>query len=385
MVDVLIQIGYLITIFLLNKIIFLFYLYFLILLYQIKKLKTTRYIEEEKKKKEAVEKLMNENENIKNQIEIKNLNIQNYRLKSISQKIDLFNHTNFKRGEVNRFFLFLTNNTQNVFRLLLTSLAIYLIIQNKLSISSTLIVINYETEIFFLLDSIETLQKNKKIFDLASKRIKEKCHIIESQNVSLAYQKDQPVLKNINFQIHANEHIGFVGTSGSGKSTIFHLLCQHYKPLEGSILLNHQSIEEYKEKDFRNQITIVSQNPLFFQGTILENLKLDNNVLTQEEIIKACKIAQIHDFIMTLPKQYLTVLEENTSNLSGGQKQRLAIARALLKNTPILLLDEATSALDNKTQEKIQKGLQKTTKNKIVITIAHRLSTIIHIVGTGTH
>lgn len=88
---------------------------------------------------------------------------------------------------------------------------------------------------------------------------------------------------------------------------------------------------------------------------------------------------------MTLPNQYLTVLEENTSNLSGGQKQRLAIARALLKNTPILLLDEATSALDNKTQEKIQKGLQKTTKNKIVITIAHRLSTIIHIVGTGTH
>lgn len=123
----------------------------------------------------------------------------------------------------------------------------------------------------------------------------------------------------------------------------------------------------------------------FFQGTTLENLKLDNNVLTQEEIIKACKIAQIHDFITTLPNQYLTVLEENTSNLSGGQKQRLAIARALLKNTPILLLDEATSALDNKTQEKIQKGLQKITKKKIVITIAHRLSTIIHIVGTGTH
>lgn len=104
LIDVLIQIGYLITIFLLNKIIFLFYLYFLILLYQIKKVKTTRYIEEEKKKKEAVEKLMDENENIKNQIEIKNLNIQNYRLKSISQKIDLFNHTNFKRGEVNRFY-----------------------------------------------------------------------------------------------------------------------------------------------------------------------------------------------------------------------------------------------------------------------------------------
>lgn len=414
LIDIFIQIGYLITIFLINKLIFCFYLYFLILLYRIKKVKTRRYIEEEKKKKEAVEILMNENvENIKTCFEIKCLNLKKYRLKLISKKIDRFNESNFNRGEVNRFFLFLTNNIQNVFRLLLVSLSIYLIIQDKLSVASALIMINYETEIFCLLDVLETFEKNKKIFELASNRIKEilennqkeiygnkkieeKETSLEFQDVSFSYQAEKQILNQISFEIKEKEHIAIVGMSGSGKSTLFHLITRLYSPNKGKILLNGQNIEEYQEKEVKNMITIVSQSPSFFHQTILENLKLENQKLSKQDIIKACKIAQIHEDIMSLPNRYQTILEENTTNLSGGQKQRLAIARALLRNTPILLLDEATSALDNQTQEVLLKELQAKTKNKIVITIAHRLSTIIHsdkilildkgkIMGIGTH
>lgn len=392
LIDILINIGALITIFLLNKLIFLFYCYFILLLYYLKKTKTKRYMEEEKNKRNSVEELMNANiEVIESVKEIKILGIKSFMTKKIQQKLDRFNKNTLALGDVNRFFLFLENNIHNIFRLLLTTLSIYLISQNKLSISTALLAYNYESEIFYLLDYLESIQKNWHICNLACSRIQEihaneqfgkrkqleNTPSIELKNLSFAYQKNHNILTNVNLQIKKPQNIAIVGKSGEGKSSIFHLLTKLYHIEENKIFLNNTDVNQIKEDILYKTITLVSQNPILFSMSILDNLKLDNNSLTEKEIIHACKIAQIHKDIMKLPNGYMTILNSNATNLSGGQKQRLAIARALLKKPQILLLDEATSALDNETQANILTNLKKWQKNTLIISIAHRLSTIV--------
>ena len=180
----------------------------------------------------------------------------------------------------------------------------------------------------------------------------------------------------MNLTVRAGENIAFVGESGGGKSTIFNLLCGFYAPKSGSYKLYGREISEWNAQAARERLALVSQNVFLFPATVAENVGYGNPDATQEEIVEACKKAQIHDFIMTLPQGYQTITGERGALLSGGQKQRISIARAILKNAPVLLLDEPTSAVDVETEDLIQKALENVMEGRTCITIAHRLSTI---------
>ena len=199
---------------------------------------------------------------------------------------------------------------------------------------------------------------------------------IEFKNVDFRYGTRQLILKNINMTINKGERVALVGESGSGKTTIAKLLLNFYQCEKGEIIVNDYNLLDVNVEALRDKIAYISQETFLFNGTILENLMLGNPYLTYEEIIEACKKAQIHDFINSLPLRYNTLVEENGSNFSGGQKQRLSIARAILRKPEILIMDEATSNLDSITEKAIEKTIHEFSEGRITIIIAHRLSTI---------
>ncbi|ELC8405562.1 bacteriocin ABC transporter ATPase [Clostridium perfringens] len=199
---------------------------------------------------------------------------------------------------------------------------------------------------------------------------------IEFKNVDFRYGTRQLILKNINMTINKGERVALVGESGSGKTTIAKLLLNFYQCEKGEIIVNDYNLLDVNVEALRDKIAYISQETFLFNGTILENLMLGNPYLTYEEIIEACKKAQIHDFINSLPLRYNTLVEENGSNFSGGQKQRLSIARAILRKPEILIMDEATSNLDSITEKAIEKTIHEFSEGIITIIIAHRLSTI---------
>ena len=197
----------------------------------------------------------------------------------------------------------------------------------------------------------------------------------EFENVSFGYN-DKLILKDLSFKIKENETVAFVGKSGAGKTTIFNLLCKMYDINEGTITIDGININDLDKDSIRGNITIISQNPYIFNMSIKDNLRLVKKDLTDKEMIKACEIACLDEFINELPDRYDTIIGEGGVNISGGQKQRLAIARALVQKTEIILFDEATSALDNITQEKITNALNNMKNEYTILIIAHRLSTI---------
>lgn len=200
--------------------------------------------------------------------------------------------------------------------------------------------------------------------------------VISFEDLSFGYEADAPVLKNQSFEIRQGEQVAFVGGSGEGKSTIFKLLCGFYHKNEGCYKLYNRPFEEWNIDEARSLFSLVSQNVFLFPETIAKNIGYGKDNATMEEIVQAAKDANIHDFIMTLPEGYETVVGERGERLSGGQRQRISIARAFLKNAPILLLDEPTSAIDVGTEELIKEAIWKISKGRTVLTIAHRLSTI---------
>ncbi len=219
---------------------------------------------------------------------------------------------------------------------------------------------------------------------------------LEFKDVSFSYNNEESIIRNINFELNKGENIAFVGSSGSGKSTVFKLICGYYDFNDGEIKIFGNDYHKLSLSELRKQISIVSQDVYLFNGTILENISYGKIDATKEEIIEASKKANIHDTIMELPDGYETVIGENGVGLSGGEKQRVSIARAFLKESKILLLDEPTSALDVKTEKLVKEALDKIKKEKTIITIAHRLQTIIdsdriyvfsngEIVEVGTH
>ena len=204
------------------------------------------------------------------------------------------------------------------------------------------------------------------------------------------------MLKGLSFNVKANETVGFVGKSGVGKTTIFSLLCKLYNVDDNQIFIDGKDINTLDEKSIRNNITIISQNPYIFNMSIKDNLRLVKKNVTDEEIVRACKLACLDEFINALPDKYDTVVGEGGVTLSGGQRQRLAIARAFIQDTRIILFDEATSNLDNETQALIQEAINNLKQKYTILIVAHRLSTVINsdriividdgkVVGEGKH
>ena len=184
------------------------------------------------------------------------------------------------------------------------------------------------------------------------------------------------ILNNLSLTIKKGQTIALVGPTGGGKTTICHLLPRFYEILDGSITIDGVDIRDFSLSSLRTKIGIVAQDVFLFGGTIKENIAYGNLDATDEEIIEAARLANIHDFVMTLENGYDTYVGERGVKLSGGQKQRVSIARAFLKNPPILILDEATSALDNVTEMQIQQALERLSSGRTTIVVAHRLSTV---------
>jgi len=196
------------------------------------------------------------------------------------------------------------------------------------------------------------------------------------QNVSFGYNEGERVLKNVNLVIKPGEMIGVVGKTGSGKSTIASLACRFYDPTNGRILLDGVDLKDIKSKWLRSQVGIVLQDSFLFAGTIRENIAYGRADASWIDIIQAAKVANAHDFIMSLPDGYDSEVGERGIMLSGGERQRVSIARAVLKDPPILILDEATSAVDTATESLIQEAMERLVHGRTTIAIAHRLSTL---------
>lgn len=198
---------------------------------------------------------------------------------------------------------------------------------------------------------------------------------INFKSVSFAYDR-QPVLSGINIRIKQGQTMAIVGSSGSGKSTIADLIMRFYDVNQGAIFIDDENIKSYDINQLRELIGIVSQDPILFNDTIYNNIAFGIDNVTQQDVMEAAKVANAHDFIMEMSKDYQSNIGDRGDKLSGGQKQRITIARAILKNPPILILDEATSSLDTASEKLVQDALMKVMQGRTSIVIAHRLSTI---------
>ena len=283
---------------------------------------------------------------------------------------------------------------QIFFTFIITMLSVFLVQKDALTVTNLLVLYMYRTNIFSLVLDYTTIKEYLVNFKVSSERIFEiidnekfsketfgKKHIknlkgkIEIKDLDFKYT-DKNVLQKINLSINPKDTIAFVGASGSGKTTLLNLINKSYDVPDGKIFIDGIDINELDEESIRDNISVITQNPYIFNLTIKENLKLMGNKVTDKQIKEACKIAQIDEYIESLPDKYDTLLGEGGLNLSGGQRQRLTIARALIKNSKIILFDEATSALDNKTQKDLQMAINNMSKDYTMIIVAHRLSTI---------
>jgi ABC-type multidrug transport system fused ATPase/permease subunit len=200
---------------------------------------------------------------------------------------------------------------------------------------------------------------------------------ITFDRVSFGYDRDDPVLHEVSFNIEPGQAVGIVGPTGSGKSTVLSLLPRFYDPTLGRVLIDGVDIADYKVAALRAQIGFVLQDTVLFPGTIRENIAYGRPGAADEEIVAAARVANAGEFIGRMPRGYDTIVGERGDTLSGGQRQRIAIARAVIRNSPILVLDEPTAALDTESEHLVIEALRRLMKGRTVIMIAHRLSTLI--------
>ena len=409
-------IGVLFSILFLNTAIFFLYLLFVVLLFFAQKLAAKKIQEKNKirkKKRDIASGFISEL--VRGAKDIKLLNAEKSFLNKTDQVIQELGEANYSWARTRSWFRFLNGDLRDLLDLGILLLGIYFITHKELEVATMLIILSYRGHIISISSNLEHFYDIIKQFELAAERIFEilegekypkevfgNKHIskiegnIAFKNVFFGYEEDDMVLKNISFQIHPNETFSFVGKSGSGKSTIFNLISALYKHNAGEITFDGIPLNQLDKTSIRKNMSVISQNPYIFNMSIRENLTIIKEVLTEEEMIDACKMACLHDFIMTLKDGYDTIVGEGGVTLSGGQRQRLAIARALILKTEIILFDEATSALDNETQYEIQKSIQNMQGEYTILIIAHRLSTVINsdrlilidngsVAGEGTH
>jgi subfamily B ATP-binding cassette protein MsbA len=199
---------------------------------------------------------------------------------------------------------------------------------------------------------------------------------IEFEHVDFGYSQDQLVLSDLNLRIEPGQFVALVGPTGAGKTTIVSLIARLYDPLAGSVKIDGTDVRRYKLKSLRSQISFVLQESFLFRASVFENIAYGKLGASREEIVRAAKLANAHEFIVQLQEGYDTVVGERGETLSGGQRQRIAIARAIIRGAPILLLDEPSSGLDAESERVVFEALARLMKDKTSVVIAHRLSTV---------
>ena len=246
---------------------------------------------------------------------------------------------------------------------------------------------------------VEVLNEEPDIVNPADPLMEVKDGSIEFQNVEFTYHKEgngEPVLQDINRSIRPGETIGIIGGTGSGKSSLVMLISRLYDVTGGCVKVGGEDVRKYDLDVLRKEVSVVLQKNVLFSGTILENLRWGDKEATEEECIKACKLACADEFIEAMPEKYHTYIEQGGTNVSGGQRQRLCIARALLKKPKILILDDSTSAVDTATDARIRKAFAEEIPGTTKLIIAQRISSVEHadriividdgrIDGIGTH
>lgn len=390
------DIGIYITIFVLNKYAFIYFVICTIIIFFIALKKEKKYSQKEKSFKEENEKTTSFiSEIVRGSKDIKMLNAYASFNEILNRKVESLNMRRYELDGTKRIWDLIFWYSIFTYRFLLIVLIILLVRSALTTIEVALILYNSMSKVTDFIKNSGELFKVIKGFNLSCERVfsimddtkftKEKFgtkHLaeidgeFEFKNVSFSYVEGKSVLNKMSFKINPKETVAFVGKSGVGKSTIFSLLCKMYNNYDGEIIIDGINIKELDRDSIRGNITIISQNPYIFNMSIKDNLKLVKKDLTDEEMINVCKMVYLDDFINSLPEKYETIVGESGVMLSGGQKQRLAIARALVQKTEIILFDEATSALDNETQFQIQKAIDSLKKEYTILIIAHRLSTI---------
>ena len=199
---------------------------------------------------------------------------------------------------------------------------------------------------------------------------------ITIKNLNFSYEEGKEVIHDLSLDIKKGQVFALVGSSGGGKTTLCHLIPRFYNVPDGSIFIDGKDVNDLTAHSLRDNIGIVQQDVYLFNASIKDNILYGRQDATFEEVVECAKMANVHEFVMSLPNGYDTIIGERGIKLSGGQKQRLSIARVFLKNPPMLILDEATSALDNITEIMVQKSLNQLSKGRTTIVVAHRLTTI---------
>lgn len=417
LVGILTSVGTFISVFIINKTVFFFYLVCAILLTYFHLIKSSKVKRKNREKRKADEKVTSlTSELIRGIRDIKMLNAKASFFKKLDSSIDELNDKYLEARNIDINYNLLIETLISIANFLLIAIFVYLIKLDMLSVPMAVALYSYRDRLLTnFMERISQLLEEITRFNLSFERVsailgndkysKEKFGTkeikkvkgnFEFKNVTFSYTDGLKVLDNISFKVDANTTIGFVGESGSGKTTIFNLICKLYNADSGEILIDNHNINDLTEKSIRGNITIIGQNPYVFNMSIVDNMKLVKDNVSLKEIKEACKLACLDEFIESLPEKYNTVIGEGGVTLSGGQKQRLAIARALIQKTEIILFDEATSALDNETQRKIQEAIDNLKSEYTIMIIAHRFSTILNcdkiffikdgkVVDSGTH
>ena len=354
-------------------------------------------------------------ESIRGIREIKTLGIKNNLISDMADIIKIIYKKSETEIDIQKRFNILTRLLKTCLEVGTFVTCVILVYYNKVSLTFFIAMTYYIYRYMWLIENINDLTQNYQKFSVSISRVNDILEnklyddvkygnvnldkvkgIIEFKNVSFSYPKEDTTLKNFSLVIEPHKKVAIVGSSGQGKSTLFNLITRIFDVNEGSILIDNINILDLTEESLRKHISIIRQEPFIFNRTIKENFEIIDNNITLDKIRKYTKMAYLDDYIMSLPKQYDTLLGEGGVNLSGGQKQRLSIARTLSKGSEVILFDEATSALDNNSQDYIKKTIDNLVNDHTIVIVAHRLSTIIDadiihvvdggkVIATGTH
>jgi ABC-type multidrug transport system fused ATPase/permease subunit len=393
-INIVINLGFIGYITVLNPLLGLIFAAGLVVLIFLEYFRVSAMLKNMKKTKRAIERVKsNEAEILKGIKEIKGLGAREAIIDKHSGVSTAFADVKYKREMFNTKMQSGINLVKAAIDLAILLFAgLYLLKYQQWQLPAVLVVYNYRGNIYGLIAGLARIKDTYVNGELAAKRINDiiiapgtetdsfgetdaggDIGRIEFRDVGFGYTPEKQILKDVDFTIEGNGVVGFVGKSGSGKSTIFSLIAGFYRPTAGKVFINDTDMTALSEQFIRSQITPILQDPYIFNDTVMNNLRFARVGATDEEVFDAARTARIHDEIMEMRDGYKTIIGENGATISGGQKQRLEIARAILKNTKVMLFDEATSALDKTNLEKINDLMIELGKSKIVLVIAHRL------------